>query len=190
SSSTCTAGPSSSSACSSSAGATSSSRRSTTSRARSPPPSSCKTCCGWSARACCTPSASNASGSSGASRPMAISAPSRRSGATTRSRSPTCTATLGNRAAVAIADARLYALVREHRAELQRLSNKRLDVVEEGMRRISRELHDGTCQALMAIKLDLLLLERQLPADAAALHGAVRTVRDHVLDVMHSVRQM
>src|SRR5439155_565514 len=99
-------------------------------------------------------------------------------------------ATLGNSAAMAIANARLYALVREHRAELQRLSNKRLDVVEEGMRRISRELHDGTCQALMAIKLDLLLLERQLPADAAALHGAVRTVRDHVLDVMHSVRQM
>src|SRR5438094_2459717 len=99
-------------------------------------------------------------------------------------------ATLGNSAAMAIANARLYALVREHRAELQRLSNKRLDVVEEGMRRISRELHDGTCQALMAIKLDLVLLERQLPADAAALHGSVRDVRDHVLDVMHSVRQM
>jgi len=99
-------------------------------------------------------------------------------------------ATLGNSAAMAIANARLYALVREHRAELQRLSNKRLDVVEEGMRRISRELHDGTCQALMAIKLDLVLLERQLPADAAALHGSVRDVRDQVLDVMHSVRQM
>src|SRR5436309_13066245 len=60
-------------------------------------------------------------------------------------------ATLGNSAAMAIVNARLYALVREHRAELQRLSNKRLDVVEEGVRRISRELHDGTCQALMAI---------------------------------------
>src|SRR5438094_436050 len=32
-------------------------------------------------------------------------------------------ATLGNSAAMAIANARLYALVREHRAELQRLSN-------------------------------------------------------------------
>src|SRR5207249_1426449 len=50
--------------------------------------------------------------------------------------------------------------------------------------------HGGTCQALMAIKLDLVLLERQLPADAAALHGSVRDVRDQVLDVMHSVRQM
>src|SRR5206468_3720256 len=35
-------------------------------------------------------------------------------------------ATLGNSAAMALANARLYALVREHRAELQRLSNKRL----------------------------------------------------------------
>ena len=99
-------------------------------------------------------------------------------------------ATLGNSAAMAIVNARLYALVREHRAELQRLSNKRLDVVEEGMRRISRELHDGTCQALMAINLDLTLLDRRLAPEAAALHGSVHDIRDQVLDVMHSVRQM
>src|SRR5437870_863425 len=99
-------------------------------------------------------------------------------------------ATLGNSAAMAIVNARLYALVREHRAELQRLSNKRLDVVEEGMRRISRELHDGTCQALMAINLDMNLLDRRIAPDAATLHGSVHDIRDQVLDVMHSVRQM
>src|SRR5438046_373189 len=99
-------------------------------------------------------------------------------------------ATLGNSAAMAIVNARLYALVREHRAELQRLSNKRLDMVEEGTRRISRELHDGTCQALMAINLDLTLLDRRLAAEAVALHGSVHDIRDQVLDVMHSVRQM
>src|SRR5579862_9084762 len=71
-------------------------------------------------------------------------------------------ATLGNSAAMAIGNARLYALLAQHRGELQRLSNKGLVVVEEIMRRISRELHDGTCQALMAIKLDLGVLERQL----------------------------
>src|SRR5438094_352860 len=99
-------------------------------------------------------------------------------------------ATLGNSAAMAIVNARLYALVREHRAELQRLSNKRLDMVEEGMRRISRELHDGTCQALMAINLDLTLLDRRLAAEAVALHGSVHDIRHQVLDVMHSMRQM
>jgi signal transduction histidine kinase len=99
-------------------------------------------------------------------------------------------ATLGNSAAMAIGNARLYALVLQHRAELQQLSNKRLDVVEESLRRVSRELHDGTCQALMAIKLDLALLERQLPADEPAGRAMVRDVRAQVLDVVQSVRQM
>src|SRR6185369_12872068 len=74
-------------------------------------------------------------------------------------------ATLGNGAAMALANARLHALVLHHRAELQQMPNKRLDVVEESIRMLSRELHDGTCQALMAIKLDLALLERQLPGE-------------------------
>ena len=77
---------------------------------------------------------------------------------------------------MAIANARLHAIVLAHRAELQRLSNKRIDVVEEGMRRISRELHDGICQALMAIKLDLTLLQRQR-AGGAARHRATTSAR-------------
>lgn len=99
-------------------------------------------------------------------------------------------ATLSNSAAMAIANARLHALVLRHRAELQQMSNKRLDVIEEGLRRLSRELHDGTCQALMAIKLDLALLERQLPAASAALHSAVHDIRAQVVDVVQGVRQM
>jgi signal transduction histidine kinase len=99
-------------------------------------------------------------------------------------------ATLGNSAAMAIGNARLYALVLQHRAELQQLSNKRLDVVEESLRRISRELHDGTCQALMAIKLDLALLERQVPASDGDPRSALRSIRAQVLDVVQSVRQM
>ena len=99
-------------------------------------------------------------------------------------------ATLGNSAAMAIGNARLYALVLQHRAELQQLSNKRLDVVEESLRRISRELHDGTCQALMAIKLDLALLERQVPASDGDPRSALRSIRAQVLDVVQSIRQM
>jgi len=97
-------------------------------------------------------------------------------------------ATLGNSAAMAIANARLHALVLQHRADLQRLSNKRLDLVEEGMRRISHELHDGTCQALMAVSLDLALLDRRLRSES--VRDTIRDVRAQVLDVMHGVRQM
>jgi signal transduction histidine kinase len=96
-------------------------------------------------------------------------------------------ATLGNSAAMAIANARLHAIVLGHRAELQRLSNKRIDVVEEGMQRISRELHDGICQALMAIKLDLALLHRRMPAE---LRGSVDDIRAQVIDVVQGVRQL
>jgi signal transduction histidine kinase len=99
-------------------------------------------------------------------------------------------ATLGNSAAMAIGNARLYALVLQHRAELLQLSNKRLDVVEESLRRISRELHDGTCQALMAIKLDLALLERQASSANPEARTALRSIRAQVLDVVQSVRQM
>lgn len=97
-------------------------------------------------------------------------------------------ATLGNGAAMALANARLHALVLHHRAELQQMSNKRLDVVEESIRMLSRELHDGTCQALMAIKLDLALLESRL--STPELQAAVRDVRAQVVDVVQSVRQM
>jgi len=97
-------------------------------------------------------------------------------------------ATLGNSAAMAIANARLHALVLQHRAALQRLANKRLDLVEEGMRRISHELHDGTCQALMAVSLELALLDRRVRLEP--LRATVRDIRNQVLDVMHGVRQM
>jgi signal transduction histidine kinase len=96
-------------------------------------------------------------------------------------------ATLGNSAAMAIANASLHAIVLAHRAELQSMSNKRIDVVEEGMRGISRELHDGVCQALMAIKLNVTLLDRHMPEE---LRGAVHDIRAQVIDVVQGVRQM
>jgi signal transduction histidine kinase len=96
-------------------------------------------------------------------------------------------ATLGNSAAMAIANARLHAIVLAHRAELQRLSNKRIDVVEEGMQRISHELHDGICQALMAIKLDLSLLHRRMPDE---LRRTVDDIRSQVIDIVQGIRKL
>ena len=55
------------------------------------------------------------------------------------------------------------------------------------MQRISRELHDGICQALMAIKLDLTLVRRRMPEE---LRGTVNDIRAQVIDVVQGIRQM
>jgi signal transduction histidine kinase len=99
-------------------------------------------------------------------------------------------ATLGNTAAIAIGHARLHALLLNHSAELRRLSSQGLAMVEDILRRISRELHDNTCQALMAIKLDLALLERRLAGESVPLRGAVDDIRQRLMQVMHEVREM
>ena len=99
-------------------------------------------------------------------------------------------ATLGNTAAIAIGHARLHALLLDHSVALQRLSSQGLAMVEDILRRISRELHDNTCQALMAIKLDLALLERRLAPESVPLRGAVDDIRQRLMQVMHEVREM
>jgi signal transduction histidine kinase len=97
-------------------------------------------------------------------------------------------ATLANSAAMALANARLHALVVDQRTQLRRLSKRGLAMVEDVLRRVSRELHDNTSQALMAIKLDLTLLERQL--EDAAARAAAQAIRAQVVEVMHGIRHM
>ena len=99
-------------------------------------------------------------------------------------------ATLANSAAMAIANARLHEIALNNRTQLQRLSKRGLAIVEDVMRRISRELHDNTCQALMAIKLDLTLLERKLGGPPEAVQDALHEIRTQIMRVMHDVREM
>jgi signal transduction histidine kinase len=99
-------------------------------------------------------------------------------------------ATLGNSAAMAIANARLHAVVVRNRTELQRLSKRGLAFIESVMRRIAHELHDNTCQTLMAIKLDLSALERRMEGPSPALRDAVREIAGHVTGVLRDVREM
>ena len=99
-------------------------------------------------------------------------------------------ATLANSAAMALANARLHALVVDQRTQLRRLSKRGLAMVEDVLRRVSRELHDNTSQALMAIKLDLSLLERKLLGPAVPLRETVREIHKRVVEVMRGVREM
>ena len=67
---------------------------------------------------------------------------------------------LASQAAAALANAGLFETARRHEAELRKLSQVRVQLQEESLRSLSRELHDGVGQVLTAIKMDLGMIER------------------------------
>lgn len=75
---------------------------------------------------------------------------------------------LAEHAAIAIRNAQLFAAVQATGERLQALSSRLLEVQEAERRHIARELHDEVGQALTAVKINLQMLRRQSPADAAA----------------------
>lgn len=97
---------------------------------------------------------------------------------------------IASQAAAALANASLFESARRHEVELRKLSQMRVQVQEETLRRLSRDLHDGVGQILTAIKLDLALLERSDVGDAAALRARLRGVREQVIELVQEVRTM
>jgi signal transduction histidine kinase len=81
---------------------------------------------------------------------------------------PELLAAVGAAAAIALENDRLHA---EQRAHLDELRGSRARVIEAGQKerqRLERDLHDGAQQRLVALSLELSLLERQLEGDADA----------------------
>jgi signal transduction histidine kinase len=75
---------------------------------------------------------------------------------------------VGAAAAIALENGRLHA---ELRARLEELKGSRARIVDAGQterRRLERNLHDGAQQRLVALSLELSLLEEQLGADSDA----------------------
>jgi signal transduction histidine kinase len=96
-------------------------------------------------------------------------------------------------AGIALENGRLQA---ELQARLQELHGSRARVIEAAQterRRLERNLHDGAQQRLVALALELRLLERELPADQgvreqlARLRGEVTASLDELRDVAHGI---
>src|SRR5205085_9628666 len=85
---------------------------------------------------------------------------------------------IADRSALAIHRARITAALREREARIAEMSIHLLQVQEEERKRLSRELHDETGQALMVIRLYLGMLE-------AAVHS--RTPRAKIRETVEIV---
>lgn len=97
---------------------------------------------------------------------------------------------LASQAAAALANAGLFETARRHEAELRKLSQVRVQLQEESLRSLSRELHDGVGQVLTAIKMDLGMIERATTVDPHELQTRVREAREQVTELLQEVRTM
>jgi PAS domain S-box-containing protein len=94
--------------------------------------------------------------------------------------------------AIAIQQARLFDKVRTARERLRRLARQIVLTQEEERQRLSRALHDEAGQALTALKINLELIEEDLPVEFSSLRqriGDAAGLTDATMEQIRSLAQ-
>ena len=80
--------------------------------------------------------------------------------------------------------------IERHRKELQHLSERIVLIQEEERNKLSRELHDQTGQALIAIKTNLEVIDKLLPEDAHESREWLRDSKQFLIKTLEEIRSL
>jgi PAS domain S-box-containing protein len=78
----------------------------------------------------------------------------------------------------------------KHGKDLQLLSSQIISVQEEERRRISRELHDDAGQALTAMKINLEMLEKEIPESSTNIRKRLTETKQLLTHTLKEVRSL
>ncbi len=78
----------------------------------------------------------------------------------------------------------------KHKKELQLLSSHIISIQEKERRRISRELHDEAGQALTAMKINIEMMENNIPGSSTNIRKRLAETKQLVTHTLHEIRSL